>query len=278
MSNLLVGAGHGPKLLEGVRLAPLDVLQPVERRVGPRPLERAGTGVQGDHRPGAAGQVQGEGAVVGEAVERTTAGSRRRPGEDPVRPLIEEGAGLLTVPWRREVPHRAFADLDLAWHRADDRLDIVGEPLATAGRHVVSEEDALGLEQGDDRVEDLLPHRLQAGGEDLGDDPAVVAVNHERREAVPFAVHHAPGGGIDARASLGRPGEPLAPPGGVHLPLGPLQQSQADLGGRRQEALPDETASGVLDPNEAGLRRVAAPRRCDRSMDVPAPSARRRAP
>ena len=93
----------------------------------------------------------------------------------------------------------------------------------------MAEEDALRLKQGDECVQDILPHRLQAGGQNLGDDPAVVPVDHERRETVPLAVNHAPGRGIDAGPPLGRTGEPLAPPGRVHFPLRPLQQPQADL-------------------------------------------------
>ena len=62
-----------PQRLEDVRLPPFDVGQCVERRVGRAALQRLLADIQRQHAERPAGQVQGEGAVIGETVQRPAA-------------------------------------------------------------------------------------------------------------------------------------------------------------------------------------------------------------
>ena len=59
------------------------------------------------------------------------------------------------------------------------------------------------------RRDDVAAHRLEAGGEELHDDPAVVPIHDQRGERVAFSVHHAVGGGVDAGAPGQAGSEPL---------------------------------------------------------------------
>ena len=94
------------------RLAPLDVGEPVERRVGRAPLQRLAARVERQDAGRAACQVHGERAVVGEAIQRAAARASEAPGEEPVLPLVEKGPGLLTAPRVGQVAHAAFPHLD----------------------------------------------------------------------------------------------------------------------------------------------------------------------
>ena len=59
-----------PERLEGIGLAQLDVPEAVQRRVGPGPLSASVLESRATTLAARPGQVQGEGAVIGEAVQR----------------------------------------------------------------------------------------------------------------------------------------------------------------------------------------------------------------
>src|SRR5207244_12316524 len=98
-------AFQGAEDLERVPRLPLNVLEAVERSVPGSPLERLGAAVERQHGGAPTGQVEREGAVVGEAIECLSSRERQLARAQPVGPLVEEGAGLLPGPGRREVAH-----------------------------------------------------------------------------------------------------------------------------------------------------------------------------
>ena len=109
------------------------------------------------------------------------------------------------------------------------------------------QQDAFGLQHVRNGGEDVAAHRLQPGREQLGHDPAVIAVDDQRGEAVALGVHHAVGGGIDARASREAGREPLAPPGGVDRPVGALEKPELDLRSGGEERLAHELVARIED-------------------------------
>ena len=76
--------GEGAERLERVAFAPLDIAEPIERGIGGTAAKRVGARVEREDAAGAARQVQGEGAVVGEAVEGPAARRRQRAGQQAV--------------------------------------------------------------------------------------------------------------------------------------------------------------------------------------------------
>jgi len=92
--------------------------------------------------------------------------------------------------------------------------DFLGQPLLLPDSDIIAEEDSLGCQKLHQRRDDLVPHRLQPGGEELRHDPAIVFVHHQGREAVPLTVNQSPRVGIDVLASEGGIGKAV-PPGRV---------------------------------------------------------------
>src|SRR5439155_12904936 len=81
--------------VERIRFPPLDILDAVETRVFGAARERLGALINGDDCFGLAGQMQREGAMIGEEIERPAARARVQPDEQPVLTLINESGGLL---------------------------------------------------------------------------------------------------------------------------------------------------------------------------------------
>ena len=92
-------------------------------------------------------EMQRERAVIREAVERAAA--RDAAGEHAILSLVEECAGLLSVPRSGEVAHAVLHDFDLARHIAGEELGGAGESFLGAHGGVVAREDALGCEELD---------------------------------------------------------------------------------------------------------------------------------
>ena len=215
------------------------LLEPVERGVGRRRGASASALTSSASTlAGAAGQVQGEGAVVGEAVEGSAA--RRRPARRPAagwdagrgrlrssaRPRARPGSGR-----RPRGPRSRGAPSPRASSTPSPR------PSRRRTGRVVPEQDPLGVGARRRSASRIASRMVSSPAErSCTDQPAVVAVDHQRREPVAFAVHQAVGGGIDAAPARGARREALAPPGGVHRAVGPLEQPQPDLRARGSAA------------------------------------------
>ena len=191
--------------------------------------------------------------MIGEAVQRAAARAGELRGKEAVGPLVEEGAGLLAGPGGREVADPALAHFDLLGHAAVGERDLLRQALPPPHRRIVPQQDPLGREDVHDGGDDVGAQGLEAGGEQLGHDPPVVAVDDERRKPVTLGVDHAVGGGVDAGPAREAGGQPLAPPGAVHGPLARLEQSEPDLRGGRVERLADEFPARIADPHDARL-------------------------
>ena len=111
-------------------------------------------------RVGVAREVQREGAVIAEAVERAAA--RDAAGEHAVLALVEKRAGLLAVPRRGEIAHAVLDDFDLARHVAREELGRAAESFLRAHGGIVAREDAFGREQLAQRVDDRRAEALRA--------------------------------------------------------------------------------------------------------------------
>ncbi len=123
--------------------------------------------------------MDGERAVIRKAVERPP-GFRHEPaGEQAIRALIEEGAGLLTVPRCRQVQRLTLPHLDLPRHGSIYLDRLRGEPFPAPSGGVVAEQYAFGLEHLNQTRHDHFPHGVQTGRQDLGHEPAIVPVHHQ---------------------------------------------------------------------------------------------------
>jgi hypothetical protein len=165
--------------IEGVGLPPLDVVLIVEGRIGLSPRQGLGARIDRYHVPGALCQVEGEGAMVGEAVERPTAGGGEPAREQPIASLVEKRAGLLSGPRCGEVSHRGLADLDFLGHVTMHQLRFQAQPLPPANRRVVAQEHTRGLKLLHQRIQDHRTHALQPSREELHHQPAVIAIDHQ---------------------------------------------------------------------------------------------------
>src|SRR5205807_2076390 len=117
-----------------------DIREAVQFGV-PRGASQRVTGrVERGYAVGTCREVDGERAVVAEAVERSTA--RSCAGGDAVLALVQKGACLLAVPRSGEVARAVLHDLDLARDVSGQKLDIGREAFFHAERNVVAGEDA----------------------------------------------------------------------------------------------------------------------------------------
>ena len=232
------------------------LVEPVECRIGRPALQRLAARVERQDACGAAGQVHRERAVIGEAVERPTARMGEPPGEQPVLPLVEEGAGLLACPGVGEVSHAAFPHLDALGDRAVERgLEVCASPSRLRTGTSFRSRMPSGSKRSTSAPTIVVPHRLEARREELHHQPAVVAVHHQRGQTVAFAMHEAEGVRIDAGRAV-RPRRPGARatrcrprPGRVAL-----EEAQPDFGGGSVEGLADEAAARVVDRDHTGGR------------------------
>ena len=182
--------------------APLDVLETVELGVGRSTREGIMAQVQREHGPGPPGQVNGEGAMVGKAVEGAAARRRELAGQNAVGPLIEKRAGLLPVPGCGEVAHARFAHLDLRAGRSRARArPVSSSPSRRRTGASFRSRTPSGRNSSSKAVDDRLTQGLQARRKDLRHEPAIVPVDDERWESVGLAVDQAIGARVDALAA-----------------------------------------------------------------------------
>src|SRR5450755_4227228 len=84
--------------VERVAGHPVDIGQPVQRRVFGAAGERLVARVERGDRCGPLRQVQGERAVIGETIERAASGRDESGGEKSIVALVEKRSGLLAGP------------------------------------------------------------------------------------------------------------------------------------------------------------------------------------
>jgi hypothetical protein len=104
-----------------------------------------------------------ERAVIGKAVEGSSALRHEPSGQQAIGPLIEKGAGLLAVPRCREVLRRPLPYLDLPRHSPLDLDQLGRQCLAPASRGIVPEEDTLGAEHFHQSGDYCVAHGLEPG-------------------------------------------------------------------------------------------------------------------
>ena len=63
--------------------------------------------------------MKSERTVVAETIERTS--SRDPANQNAILTLVQKRAGLLPVPWRREVSNPVLHDFDFLWNSALER-------------------------------------------------------------------------------------------------------------------------------------------------------------
>ena len=181
--------------------------------------------------PGAAGQMEREQTVIGEAVERSTSRNGEPSCQEAILPLVEKGSRLLPVPGIGEVPDAALAYFDSIGHGAGWEHRIETQSLPPAYRGIVTEENSIGSEQLAERGEYRLAHRIEA----------------QRRAAVPPATgrsgrRRAKEGrrlrrGRSRKAVASMPsrwpaaaGEAFSPPRRIYRTIGALDKPEPDFG------------------------------------------------
>ena len=223
-------------------------------------------------------QVDGEGAVVGEAVERPPAGTRQRAGQQPVGALVEKGAGLLALPGRGQVADRRLRG---PRSRAAPSPRTSATASSSPSRRRTAASFRSRIPSGANSSASALDDGARASSRvrPRGSGPPASGRSGRRPARAARRPRHGPADsrwhrcrGAAARRRASRSRHQAASTGTV----GPLEQAEADLRGGRVERLPDEAPAGVVHRHEP--RRAPRPSpRSDRSRDGPAPSARRRA-
>src|ERR671930_145664 len=99
--------------------------------------------------------MQGEGAVIGKAVECPAAGSGQCAGEQPVGSLIQERSGLLAFPRGGKIVNRAFPNPDFVGHLSIRWERFLRQTLSTAHRNIIPLQDALGMEYPYQRLDEV---------------------------------------------------------------------------------------------------------------------------
>src|SRR6266545_7611934 len=236
--------------VEDVGVAHDHVGQPVPLRVRLQPLDRLRGDVRRQDPGGHRGHLEGEAALVGEAVQDAPAGVG--PGRGMVLALVEEEAGLLAVVEVGQVRDPVLLHLDRRGDGPVEQADLRFQPFELAHLGVVALEDPLRLEQLPKRVHDLALAPVHTLGERLHDEVVAVAVDHQGGEAIALAVDHAVGGGARGHrlAPAQRRGQPLAEEASSQG-LAALHHAEADLRPRRVEG---EAEGPALRPLHAHQR------------------------
>ncbi len=199
-------------------------------------------------------EVQCEGAVVAEAIEGASA--RDAADERAILALVEERARLLSLPRSGEVAHAVLVHFDLVGHLAVQEFDVRGESFLHAQRDVIAREDAGGRGERAEREDDLLAEVLESCAHELHDEPLVVAVDDQGRDAVALAVHEAIGVGVllESGAPGDGAGEGALPPGGIDGSLGVgVEEAEGDFGAGAPEGGAEWLAALVGDVDGAGV-------------------------
>ena len=267
---------EAPEQIEGVGLDPLEIAESVAAPHSPAPRASASAlASRAVTRAGAGGEVQGEAAMVGEAVERGAARRGQRGGEHPVGALVEEGAGLLSGPGCGEVAHaRLRGSRSASGTVPRTSSTSSGSPSGRRTPTSLRSRIPSGPSSVVEGVEDVGPHGLEAGGEQLHHQPAVVAVHHERGEPVALAVHQRGRRWHRCRSRAATQCGAAARATSRHratTSCGSSSRSRiSELG--EQSAMPEKLARGGLHAAEPRGIGCARRRRSGRSRGGPAPA------
>lgn len=242
------------ELIEGIPQDKLDVGDAVQSGMLCPAFQGLGTHIERHDLACALGEVEGEGAVIAEAVEGRSPVRYQRTREHSVVALVEEGAGLLAgvrcgVPADSPLP-----DLhDLGDYPRDD-LDLFGKTFQSTGCDIVPKEDPARAIDLPECGEDLLASRFQRRRENLNHQGVVVAVDDQRGKGIPFAVDFAPGRGVDPDSSRCRLSEVLRPPLLVDCPFAGFEEPKPDFGAWGAERLSEKATAAVLHGDDTGSR------------------------
>ena len=199
--------------------------------------------------------MDGEGAVIGKAVERAAPGQRERAGEQPVGPLVEESAGLLPVPGRgRGSARRLRAPRSSGGTLPRASVTVPSSP----SRRRTGASFRSRMPSGDcaRRAPPTIGSRMVSRPAERIWTTSQRSYRSTTSEGIaspsPWTRRYAVG--VDTGAPSRTRREALAPPGGIHWAIGPLQQAQPDLGRGRVERLPDEPAARIVHRHEPRRR------------------------
>src|SRR5437899_810947 len=259
----LARVGQLAQEVEDVGLARGHVGEAVELRVAPHARHRLRGDVDGQDLARRSGRGQAEAAVVGEGIEHTALRVAAR--HAVVLALVEEQAGLLPMPEVGLEAHAVLGHRDRLRHLAVQHAHLRGQPLEGAHARVVALQDPARREHLDERGGDLALQRVRRLRQRLHHEVVAVAVHHEGRQAVAFAVddpvrlrprrHRLPprARGLEALAHEGR-----------RERLAALDHAEPDLGERGVEREPQRPAAGAEQahdgarPHAVGARHVGA--------------------
>ena len=192
--------------------------------------------------------------MIREAVERASA--RDAAGEHAILALVEKCAGLLAVPRRGEIAHAVLDDLDLARDVAAQELGRAAEPSFVRTAASLRARMPVGREQLAQRVDDRRAEALEPGAQQLHDEPAIVAIDDERRAARrPRRARRDTRWSCvgERRAARERVRDAVAPPRGVERRGGiAVEEAQRDLGCGAVEGDAEWPAGAVGDDDGAG--------------------------
>ena len=244
--------------LEGIGLDECAVVESVAPEVLLGASQGVGRGVEcGDPlRP--TREMQREGAVIAEAVQCVALGDS--PGECAVLALVEERARLLSAPGCGEVPDAVLLHFDLVRHGAVQDLDGGLQSLLHPKGHVVAREDPGRLGEVEQRCDDLAAESLEPGAHQLDDEPTVVSIDDEGREAVSLPVDETICVRFACQRAAALDGAPdLSPPpccvdAGVRIAV---EHSKRDLRARAPQGDAERFAALVVHAHGAGVTRRA---------------------
>ena len=146
---------------------------------------------------------------------------------------------------------------DLVRDIAGEQRGFASQPFARSHRRIVAREDPIGSGELQERADDCVAIVLEPSAEQLHDEPAIVAIAHERWQGVTFAVDEPVGGGDIAQwiATTDGACDVCVPPAvvdsGVRVSV---QKSERDLRLRTPERGAEWSASVVEDGDCAGKR------------------------
>ena len=200
--------------------------------------------------------MERERTMVAEQIQRPPA--RHAAHEHASLALIQIGARLLARVRGGEVAHAMLQHFDRLGHRTREQLHIARESFAAPHAHVVPREDPFRAGQLSERGHDRCAKRLEAGREELHDQPTIEAIHHERRQPVPFAMDESAGVRLrikDSRAARDRGRESAAPPIGIERDLR-LGGDEAERDLRRRTPERDaERPAGLIRQLQTGIFR-----------------------
>src|SRR4029450_5139253 len=136
------------------------------------------------------------------------------------------------------VSDSVFVHFDLARYVARDESGLTWQSFTRSHRWIVARENAVGAGELERCGPDVITVVLESRAQQLDDEPAIVPIADERRQAVTFAVDEPVGGGDVAKRIATTDGarDALVPPRRTDRCVGIcVEESQRDFGFRTPE-------------------------------------------